>query len=284
MKPDVPQHPSPVHVTCERLDPLPHGWVRLLIAGFGYPFRGLRFLKREPMLLPLAVMPAVLNLGLALIGVVVAFFNAPGLLGWLWQRPEAVDLWSACLVGLWVFVMVVLALVMGSIWLALVYAVAGLVATPFTDYLTEQVELKVLGLEGQDFRLARFLRDISWSVAHSVLNVIAWICVMGPLLLLNLVPGIGSLVYGALAGTATAYFLAREMHDGCMTRRRLPWLGKQRLVMKQLPLMLGFGFGTMVLFWIPGLNLVMLPVAHVGGALLYCRLAHNGLAPLERQG
>ncbi len=275
---------SPATTSLAQLAPLPSGRLKQALTGFGYPFRGLRFLRREPMLLPLAIMPAVLNLGLALVGVLVAVLNAPGLLGWLWQRPQAVDFWSGALVVVWVLAMILLALVLGTVWLALVYAVAGLIATPFTDYLSEQVELRVLGLEGEDFRFARFVRDVSWSVAHSALNVLAWLCVMGPLLLLNLLPGVGTLLYGAIAGTATAYFLAREMHDGCMTRRRLSWLGKQRLVFANLSLMLGFGAGTMVLFWIPGLNLVMLPVAHVGGALLYCRLAHNGHAPLERKG
>lgn len=268
----------------QALSPLPSRRWKQFLTGFSYPFRGVGFLRREPMLLPLAVMPAVLNLGLAIVGLVLAFLQAPFLVGWLWQRPEATDLGTWLLAALWVVVAILLGALVATLWLVLVYALAGLVATPFTDYLTEQVELKVLGLEGQDFRFGRFLRDMFWSLSHSILNVLAWALVMGALLLLNLVPVLGSVVFGALSGSATAYFLAREMHDGCMTRRRLSWLEKQRLVLRHAPLMIGFGLGTMVLFWIPGFNLIMLPFAHVGGALLYCRLAHNGHAPLERRG
>ncbi len=280
--PDARMHPD--RGWSAALAPLPSSRWKQALTGFSYPFRGFGFLRREPMLIPLAIMPAVLNLALAVVGLVVAFLQAPFLVNWLWQRPDAVDLWSGALVGLWVVVAVLLGLVVATLWLVAVYAAAGLVATPFTDYLTEQVELKVLGIEGQDFRFARFVRDIFWSITHSALNMAAWLVVMAVLLILNLVPVLGSVVYGALSVSATAYFLAREMHDGCMTRRRLPWLGKQRLIMRHLPLMLGFGFGTVVLFWIPGFNLIMLPFAHVGGAMLYCRLAHNGQAPLERKG
>jgi len=277
--------PGPAAELRQRLlEPLPTGRWKLLLTGFSYPFRGVAFLRREPMLIPLAVMPAVLNLALAVLGLVLAFLQAPFVMGLLWQRPEAVDFWSGALVGLWVVVTLLLGALVATLWLVLVYATAGLVATPFTDYLTEQVELRVLGIEGQDFRLGRFVRDLFWSLSHSALNVLAWIGVMGLLVLLNVVPVLGSVVFGALSATATAYFLAREMHDGCMTRRRLSWLSKQRLVASQAPLMIGFGLGTMVLFWIPGFNLIMLPFAHVGGALLYCRLAHNGHAPLERKG
>jgi CysZ protein len=277
--------PSPAQARPEGLlAPLPEGRVRQLITGFGYAFRGIGFLRREPMLIPLAIMPAVLNFGLALAGLVAAFVQAPFLLGWLWERPEAVDPGSWALAALWVVVAILTGAVVATLWLVSVYAMAGLVATPFTDYLTEQVELKVLGVEGADFRFDRFLRDMFWSLSHSLLNVLAWLGVMGVLLLLNVVPFLGSLVFGALSGLVTAYFLAREMHDGCMTRRRLSWLGKQRLILSQAPLMIGFGLGTMVLFWIPGFNLIMLPFAHVGGALLYARLAHNGHAPLERRG
>ncbi len=277
--------PGPVEARRARLlAPLPESRFRQLVTGFGYPFRGVGYLLRQPKLIPLAIMPALLNLGLAVVGLVLAFVQAPFLVGWVWARPEAVDLASGALAGLWVVVAVLLGLLVATLWLVLVYATAGLMATPFTDYLTEKVELQVLGIEGQDFRLARFLRDIFWSLTHSLLNVLAWAVVMGALLILNLVPVLGSMVFGALSTTATAYFLAREMQDGCMTRRRLSWLGKQRQILRHAPLTIGFGLGTMVLFWIPGFNLIMLPFAHVGGALLYCRLAHLGLAPLERKG
>jgi CysZ protein len=266
------------------LAPLPTAGLQLLITGFTYPFRGIGFMRRAPMLLPLAIMPAVLNFGLAVTGLVLAFVQAPFLVGWLWERPEATDFWSGALVGLWVVVALLLALLVATLWLVAVYALAGLVATPFTDHLTEQVELKVLGVEGEGFRFARFVRDLYWSLAHSLLNTVAWLAVMALLLLLNLVPFLGSAVFALLSPLATAYFLSREMHDGCMTRRRLSWLGKQRLILENAPLMIGFGLGTVVLFWIPGFNLIMLPFAHVGAALLYCRLAHNGRAPMERKG
>ncbi len=277
---ETPGHDLPAQLTA----PLPEGWLRRFRTGFSFPFRGLGFLKREPMLLPLAIMPAVLNLGLAVVGLAVAFMNADDLAGWLWQRPESVDFWSGTLSVLWVVLAVLLALVMGTLWLVVVYALAGLLATPFTDYLTEQVERRVLGLADEEFQLARFLRDVSWSILHSGLNLAAWVLIMAPMLLLNLLPGVGNVAFTIISGAATSLFLAREMHDGCMTRRRLSWWRKQQLIMEHGALMAGFGCGTMVLFWLPGLNLVMLPVAHVGGALLYSRLALHGHVPRDRAG
>jgi CysZ protein len=262
--------------------PLPRGWVRRFATGFTFPFRGFWFLWRAPGLIPLAIMPATLNFLLAVGGLVLAFVFAPDVLSGFWDRPEAHDLITRGLSVLWVVVVVLIGLVLATLWLVLVYACAGLIATPFTDYLTEQVERRALTLADEDFRIARFLRDVTWSVIHSLLNVVAWATVMAPLGLVNFIPGIGTVLFGILSGTATAFFLAREMMDGCMTRRRLGWFAKQRLVLRNAPLTLGFGLGTMVLFWVPGINLVLLPFTHIGGALLYARLVHAGLAPRER--
>jgi CysZ protein len=266
-------------LTSRLATPLPQGALRQLFTGFTYPFRAFGFLRREPMLLPLAVMPAVLNFALAVGGIVLGFVFAPGLLGAVWQRPEAQGFLMGSLAVLWVVVVILIGFVLGTLWLVLVYALAGLVATPFTDYLTEQVEIRALGPSEEPFRLRTFLRNVLWSVLHSLMNVVAWAAISGLLLLLNLIPGVGSVVFAFASGLATAFFLAREMMDGCMTRRHLGWWAKQRLVSRNLPLTIGFGLGTMVMFWIPGINLVLLPFAHVGGALLYARMAHAGRVP-----
>ncbi|MFH1463102.1 MAG: EI24 domain-containing protein [Pseudomonadota bacterium] len=272
--------PLPAPDLADRLaTPLPRGAIRQLITGFTYPFRAFGFLRREPMLLPLAIMPAVLNFVLAVGGLVLAFVFAPGLLGAVWQRPDAQGLLLGSLAALWVVVAILIGLVLGTLWLVLVYALAGLVATPFTDYLTEQVEVRALGPSEEPFRLRLFARNVFWSVVHSMMNVVAWALISGLLLLLNLIPGVGSVVFAIASGLATSFFLAREMMDGCMTRRHLGWWAKQRLVSRNAPLTIGFGLGTMAMFWIPGLNLVLLPIAHVGGALLYARMAHAGRVP-----
>jgi CysZ protein len=54
-----------------------------------------------------------------------------------------------------------------------------------------------------------------------------------------------------------------------MTRHQYPFREVRRVLRQRWLLCLGFGAGVYVLLWIPVLNNFFLPVAVVGGTLLY---------------
>lgn len=242
--------------------------------GLGYVPQGLRYLASRPRLWPLVLAPALVNLLLFFITAWLGVGRALDLLGRLWARPEG--FW---LLLLWVSAQVVIALVALTLCFVLVWAVSGLVATPFNDRLSEHIEMEKGVVEEAPFHLARFLRDVAVSVGHSALNLGAYLCLMVPVLLLDLVPGLGLVLSPLASWLVTSTFLAREMMDGPLTRRRFSWRGKMALVNRHRPLMLGFGTGAALLLWIPLLNFLCLPVAVAGGTLLFCDLYAAGGVP-----
>ncbi|MGZ3457369.1 MAG: EI24 domain-containing protein, partial [Archangium sp.] len=64
-----------------------------------------------------------------------------------------------------------------------------------------------------------------------------------------------------------------------MTRHLYPFSEVRRVLRQRWLMCLGFGTGAYVLLWVPLLNSLFLPVAVVGGTLLYRGLLAVGTVP-----
>lgn len=246
--------------------------------GMGFPLRAFGYLRRHPVLWPWVAVPAAINLGLLLAGMVFSWLAAPATVGWLWTRPEA----GLALV-LWVLTVWVVRLALAAVVGMGVYLAAGILSSPFNEVISEKVEQIELGDASEPWTAAVFLRDSLVSALHSLASVALYAACMAPLLLLNLLPGIGSLLFTAASWTLTAFFLAREMLDGVTSRRRMSLRQKIALVRAHPALMGGFGLAQNLLLWIPLANFVCMPVGVIGATLMYVELERAGLAPSRKR-
>ncbi|MEZ4235515.1 MAG: EI24 domain-containing protein [Myxococcota bacterium] len=249
---------------------------RKLLRGARYALAGVRLVLLRPSLWGYLVAPASITI-LLFFG--VSFFAWQGiglLLGLLWT-PGAHS--SALFAGLWwVFGLLVKVTAVATTALAL-YFTAGLIATPFNDRLSEQIETSVLGPYEEPFSWKVMAADLAVSVSHSLVSLTLWLTVMVSGLMLNLVPGIGSVASFLVGGLCTSLFLSREAMDGCLSRRRMSFGHKFRIVVQHFPLFLGFGIVASCMLWVPFLNFLLLPMAVAGGTLMYCHLEQQGLIP-----
>jgi uncharacterized protein involved in cysteine biosynthesis len=162
------------------------------------------------------------------------------------------------------------------------YLVAGLLATPFVDKLSEHVETLVLGPYDEPFSLRVLLGDLAWSAAHTALSMLLWLTLMGGAFALNVIPVAGQ-VLSFLAGVlATAFLVSRESMDGALSRRRMAYGHKLRVLARRPALTFGFGLAAGTLLWVPFLNFLVLPMTAAGGTLLLCHLEQQGLVPPAR--
>ena len=205
-----------------------------------------------------------------------AFTLTPILIHAIWH-PSADFAWYWR--WLWIAMEFFVALMIFVVALITTYFSAGLIALPFNDRLSQRVEDMILGEYEEPFSWRVLAGDLGLSIAHTLLGLFVWAVVMTGVLLLNLVPVIGTVVSFFVGLAATAYFLGREMMDGAMSRRRLAFTHKLRVVRSNLALMEGFGVATYLMLWVPGLNFISLPCAVVGGTTLYCELELQGLIP-----
>ena len=161
--------------------------------------------------------------------------------------------------------------------------IAGIVASPFNDRLSQKTEQLVLGPRYVEPSQLGLASEVARSIGSTALITATYIGCMVPLLLLNLVPVLGSVAYTVCAGGVSAYFIALEYSDILLARHHVPMREKFALIWRERKLTLSFGFGTSLMLAIPLLNLILAPLAVIGGTLigitLRQRLAANPLLP-----
>ncbi len=261
----------------------PGAWSRELVRGALYMPRGLFRLLRSPSLWKYAVVPLILNI----IVVVLSFLLADRLAEWLvgktgagalraWE--DAGGLWWVLSYVVWALgwvasklVWVVLPLI--STWLIVAFPfgiIYKLLFMPFMELMTESTERLVLGFdEDQPFDFARIYSNLVVAILDAILLTLTQGLLYLLLLPINLLPFLGSLLWFALP---PAVFAGMDYSDINLVRRRYTLREKVRLWRTHEWRFLGYGLSFFFLITLPLVNVVVIPCAAVGGALLYLEL------------
>ncbi|MBI3178624.1 MAG: EI24 domain-containing protein [Deltaproteobacteria bacterium] len=265
--------------------PLPSGTAGQVSAGLAYPLRGLGFISRHG-LWGSAAIPIIVNAALfaALVAATV----------WLVvPRLEALDQYLSPATDAWAITKGLLSALSWLIWIAAIILlltvdsivllmIGQAVASPFLDLLSEKVEAIVLGKPAPSFSMGRAVRAVLVAIADLVWALVFWALVNLGLLLLNLLPAVGSAVAAALSFCFTALLLTQEFVGLALVRQFVSYSGRFGVVWRNKWLSLGFGSTTMLLLLVPVLNLMLLPLAAAGGTLLYCDLKAAGRGETRR--
>jgi len=250
------------------------GAVGRFLTGMSYPLQGFRLVLTHPNTWKYLLAP----MALSLLALIAALYGTTQLVQMLMASRIAAADNVAEQSALWLFTAF---LYVGSFAVTMVftYVLANLLAVPFNDRLSERVEQLTLGPLDEPFRLGTMVTDLLQSVVHSALSLLLWSVVMAGLVALNIVPVFGS-VFSVIGTTvATSFFLSREMMDGAMSRRRLGYAHKLRVVRANRAVCLGFGLVASAFLWFPVVNILLMPMMVAGGTLLFCHLETRGLVP-----
>ena len=239
---------------------------RSFAAGFLSPFRAGRFLFRHPALLRFVLIPFFINAAV-FAGAVWAglrFFSTtvipyiPQGNGWYWVLLTYL-LWMAA-------VLLTMVLVFFG------FSVVGnLIAAPFNDLLSERTEeLLTPRAADEPFDLRRFVHDAWRTLIEEGKKILIFLVGMGFLLLLNLLPVAGTLLYAVLSIAWTVAFLAIEYTGYIAGRKRLGFAAQRRYLLGRKLLMCGFGCGLLCLLAIPFLQFLCIPLGVVAATRLWC--------------
>ncbi len=246
----------------------PHAPGRFL-AGVGLPFRGLATLARERRLWRYALLPVLLSAVALVASLILLWPVSAKILGLIWAEPSGVRilLWGAAHAVLFL----VLALTAAA-------ALPGLLAAPFTDKLSAEVEALELGTVEPSGGFRRALTETRISLAHAVMRTLLLLAGHAALLALLVVPVLG-MAYPILAFLWSASWLAFDALDIPMARHLQSFSTMREALRRVRPLSIGFGGVLALAFLVPLAGFLVVPVSAVAGTHLYCDLVRSGMIP-----
>lgn len=238
--------------------------------GFGLPFRAVKYLFTHRGLKRYAALPLLLNIILYAFALTVSFY-----LLWNWQIGQVawefwgpVGGWLASAINWmgWLVKLVVAMLTLGVAFFTFT-AVGMVVASPLNDILSEKVEVVYCGSDSKLSMPIRFttkaamlsLYDSLRTLGKQLLFTIAAL----PFLLIPLIGFVPMFMVGA-------YFAGFGFLDSAMARNYLRPQHKKLITDRRFWVIVGFGVAMQVLFAIPFMGILLMPVGVTGGTLVYC--------------
>ena len=255
-----------------------------LLAGFTYPIRAFSLLWQTPKLWSYVLVPVVLNFIIG-IGLYLSLLF-PSLAGIDVLVADLSVRFNALIASFpaWLSFLGVFTIAFG--WLLRVLLVSGLLlligfllvqfgvilGSPWYGKLSEQLELLRNGQLPAEapMDLASSLRDIQRAIAFELRKLQILLSVGLPLLLLNFLPGAGSIL-SSLGGVALgATIVCLDFLDTPLERRRRPFREKLEIIWASFPASGSFGLVCLGLVSIPLLNLLAIPLCVTAGTLFFC--------------
>ncbi len=247
------------------------------LRGAGDIWRGARLLVGRPALWPWVLIPFLLNV--AVFGLILwagLHFGS----GWIEGIFTGGFWWDLLR---WV-VQVLFWLTLFIIVIFLFVPVGSLVALPFNDLLSEKVEVLLTGTSGaESFSLRSLTRGIKVGVGASIRMALLMGVLLVPVLLLNLLPGIGTLLSGAVAAIITIRYLSLEYTSYSMDRRYWDWARRKAFLRRNRARSLGMGTMAWLLMMIPVVNALFIPVSAVAGTILFCEAEAQAPRSISKQ-
>jgi CysZ protein len=138
-------------------------------------------------------------------------------------------------------------------------------------------EVIVLGREAPAGSIRGTLKSAGMAFADALYSLAFLVAVNVPVLMVSvLVPFVGTALGAALSFGFSALLLAQEFVTMPLARQLVAYRKRFAQVWRNRWLAFGFGLAAMGLLLVPGLNLLLLPLAACGGTLAYCDLERAG--------
>lgn len=233
-------------------------------------FRGVEFLLRHPRLLPLLVAPLLLTAALYLL---LAYLALRYFSGWYEAFFAEKTAWYWTWTGVKLFAWLIFFLVAGALSFFTFVTAGSAINAPFNDRLSHEVEkILIPDLMPPAPGWIGLVREVLRNLAHELAWGGLYLSALVGLLPLNFLPGAGQLLYGGLMAYLSSRTLAWYGLGYSLSRRGLSFSQKSAFLKRHRLPALGFGAAAFLLLLIPLATLFVLPLAAVGGTLLFCDL------------
>ncbi|MFN0062005.1 MAG: EI24 domain-containing protein [Myxococcaceae bacterium] len=240
--------------------------------GWGFVFRAISVIRRDRPLRRLALLASALTfliLAALLTGSIPA---SRAVIESLWSKPA-----NGFLAFGWHAVRAVTFLLFFGVT---AQTLPLLLLAPLHDALSEATERAV----GRPIAVRQtWLRGAMTALAHTALRIATYLFGLLALLPVVFIPFAGAALWGVLGLLWTFAWLSAEYVDIPLTRHGHPAQRIRQLLRTRPWLCMSFGSAVYVLLWLPLLNLFLVPLAVVGGTLLYVETLAPGADSTQAQ-
>ncbi|MDH5478517.1 MAG: EI24 domain-containing protein [Nitrospinota bacterium] len=230
--------------------------------GFLYFFRGLKTAFSTRALAVRAILPVFVNV--FVFAMFLVSFNSLVyyLASWAFEQTSQAWYWAmlSFIAGAVLFVVSFLIVIF-------LFVVVGVViASPFLDSLSIEVERHVTGKVEES---GKPFMALAWLTIRSESKKLAvFLPIQLGLALLSLVPMVGPVMFAVINPPFLSFVMAYEFTSYTMDRRGYDFTAKKARIMEAPMLYLGFGAAAALTLFIPILHFLLLPAAVTGGSML----------------
>lgn len=235
-----------------------------LLAGAGLLLRGFATWSRDPGLMLLGAVPALI-VGLVMLGLLILLSFQVG--GWATALTPFADGWER----LWQDLLrtaLALGIVVGAVVLCVLTfaAITLTVGEPFYERISRSVEERLGGVQ-QSVELG-FWRSVGKGLRDAVILIGMAVGTALVVFVVGLIPFVGTVLGLATGAVLGGRALARELTGIAGDARGMTLDERRALLAANRWRSLGFGMVAYLLLLVPGLAVVATPAAIVGGTLL----------------
>jgi CysZ protein len=203
---------------------------------------------------------------------ILLYHTVDSAIAWIWPKPDG-DAWWGVLHFLYNALKVVLWLLLSVGATLLTVFTYSLLAAPFSDTLSEQVEAILGTWSAGEFSLAFMFKDLGETVKLEISRLgvkLAWLV---PLFVLSIVlPIPGHLLNVGVGGYILCKYTGMDYVDWCAARRGWSWEERLAFAKRHRAAILGLGAAVVLSFFIPLLFVFVWPAAVAAGTLLFTDL------------
>lgn len=250
---------------------------RDFVSGIGLLLRGLKIYGRNPGLVILGLVPALIAFVLlvAAVTTVIVFVDTEARWvtwfadGWSKDARTAIrDLAIVAIVG----VSVLLAILLYT-------AITLAIGEPFYEKIAEKVDDSCGGVANPVD--TPWYRDIWRGIKDSARLVTLSLLFGVALFFAGLIPVVGQTVVPVIGALIGGWAIAMELTGVAFQRRGLYLRQRRQVLRRNRFLTLGFGTTAFLLFLVPGVNILLMPAAVAGATLLTRRALGEPDAPVR---
>jgi CysZ protein len=233
-----------------------------LATGVGDLGRGLAALRAHPALWKWLVAPAIITLLLVVVAVIGIAHAVDPVVAWVTAHLPG---WLASVIGGLLSILVIGVLVAAALFAFT--AIAGLVAGPFCERLSEHLEAALTGRPPSPFSLRELVHGTLLSVVHAARRLLAALVGLAVVFALGFVPVVGTIAAVVVAVWFAATAASYDCYDAVFGRRMMAYRDKTAYLARHRGRTLGLGLAVAGLLLVPGLNLIALGLGSAGATI-----------------